>query len=223
MVTDYELINIDPEDIEDLLVKVEASFDMKFADKELVHLATFGQLCDYISNKIQHANSNDCTSQQAFYKLRNAISSTFQMDTRTLSPNVLLATIFPKQNRRSNIKKLETHLGLQLDILRAPHWIRGTLIILMLVSFVIIFIKWQIGVLGFVFFISALLLAAKTGRVLDLQTLGQVAEKMTREHYLKSRRNSNTFNKTEIEKVLTDWFSIELDINKNKLTRDTKF
>ena len=46
---------------------------------------------------------------------------------------------------------------------------------------------------------------------------------MTRENYLKSRRNSKTFNKNEIEKVLTDWFSNDLDLDKSKLTRDAKF
>jgi len=32
--TNIELRNIDPEDIEDLLLEVEASFDIKFTDKE---------------------------------------------------------------------------------------------------------------------------------------------------------------------------------------------
>ena len=66
----YELKDIDPEDIEDLLVKIEQSFDIKFEGNELVHAKTFGQLCDHITNKIQLLNSADCTTQQAFYKLQ---------------------------------------------------------------------------------------------------------------------------------------------------------
>lgn len=50
--TDYELKNIDSEEIEDLLVKVETSFDIKFGDTELIHITTFGQLCDHIADKI---------------------------------------------------------------------------------------------------------------------------------------------------------------------------
>jgi acyl carrier protein len=46
--TDYEIKNIDAEDIEDLLVKVETSFDIKFVGDELVQITTFGQLCDHI-------------------------------------------------------------------------------------------------------------------------------------------------------------------------------
>ena len=58
--TDYELKNIDPDDISDLLVKVEKSFDIKFGDTELMHISTFGELCDHIANKIQLDNSNAC-------------------------------------------------------------------------------------------------------------------------------------------------------------------
>ena len=48
-------------------------------------------------------------------------------------------------------------------------------------------------------------------------------EALKRENYLKSRRNSKTFNKNEIEKALTNWFSDDLDLDKSKLTRDAKF
>lgn len=41
---DYELINIGTEDIEELLLKVETSFDIKFVGKELVHITTFGKV-----------------------------------------------------------------------------------------------------------------------------------------------------------------------------------
>ncbi len=221
--TDYELKNIDSEDIEDLLVKVETSFDIKFVGDELVHITSFGQLCDHIANKIQLNNSNDCTSQQAFYKLRDAISSTLQIDTKIISTDFPLTDLLPRQTRHSRTKKLEKHLGFKLNILRPPHWVTGALAILFLTSLVGLFFNLQIGLLGLMFSIAGLWLANKIGNELDLQTVGQVAEKMTRENYLKSRRNSKTFNKNEIEKILTDWFSNDLDLDKRKLTREAKF
>ncbi len=66
---------IDGEDLSELLEKVENSFDIKFDDTELANVGTFGQLCDHIANKIQLANIDDCTTQQAFYKLRKSFSS----------------------------------------------------------------------------------------------------------------------------------------------------
>jgi hypothetical protein len=220
---DYELKNIDSEDIEDLLIKVETSFDIKFVDNELVHITTFGQLCDHIADKIQLVNSDDCTSQQAFYKLRDAISLTLQLDRKIVSPDLLLKGIFPRQSRRSGIKNLENYLGFKLNLLRPPRWITGTFIIILLASFFGLFFNLEIGFLGLAFSIGGLWFANKIGNELDLQTVGQVAEKMTRENYLKSRRNPKTFNKKEIEKVLTDWFSNYFDIDKSKLTKDAKF
>jgi acyl carrier protein len=221
--TDYELKNIDPDDISDLLVKVEKSFDIKFGDTELMHISTFGELCDHIANKIQLDNSDDCTSQQAFYKLRDAISLTLQIDNKTISTNFSLADILPRESRRSRTRKLEEQLGFKLNILRPPHWVTGTLVIIVLASFVGLFFNWQIGLSGLVFSTVGFWFANKIGNELDLQTVGQVAEKMTRENYLKSRRNSRTFNKNEIEKILTDWFSNDLGIDKIKLTREAKF
>jgi hypothetical protein len=221
--TDYELKNIDPDDISDLLVKVEKSFDIKFGDTELMHISTFGELCDHIANKIQLDNSNDCTSQQAFYKIRDAISSTLQIDNKTISTDFALVDLLPRQSRRSRTKKLEKHLGFKLNILRPPHWVIGTLIIIFLASLIGLYFNWQIGLFGLVFSIAGLWFANKIGNELDLQTVGQVAEKMARENYLKSRRNSKTFNKNEIEKVLTEWFSNDLDLDKSKLTREAKF
>ncbi len=222
-VSEYELKNIDPEDIEDLLVKVETSFDINFVGDELIHITTFGQLCDHITNKIQFDNSDDCTSQQAFYKLRDAISSTLQIDKKTITTNFLLGDLLPRQSRRQRTRKLEEQLGFKLNILRPPHWVAGILDILLQASLVGLFFNWQIGLSGLVVSIAGLWFANKTGNELDFQTVGQVAEKMTRENHLKSRRNPKTFNKSEIEKVLTDWFSNDLNIDKSKLTREAKF
>jgi hypothetical protein len=222
-ITDYALKNTDPEDIEDLLGRVETSFDIKFVGDELVHIKTFGQLCDHIANKIQIDNSGDCTSQQAFYKLRHAISSTLQIDHKSISTDTALIEILPRHCRRSRTKKLEKHLGFKINILRPPHWVTGTLIIVFFASPIGFCFNWQIGLLGLGFSIGGLWFSYKIGNELDLKTVGQVAQKMTREHYLKSRRNPSTFNKNEIEKILIDWFSIDFDIDKSKLTRGTKF
>jgi hypothetical protein len=221
--TNYELKNIDPGDLSDLLLKIEKLFGIKIGDKELMYISTFGELCDHIATKIQLDNLNDCTSQQAFYKLREAISSTLHIDAKSISTNSLLSDILPRQSRRSRIRKLEEQIGFKLNILRPPHWVTGTLLVVLFASFVGLFIYWQIGLLGLAFSIAGLRLGSKVGNNLDLQTVGQIAEKMTRIQYLKSRRNSKTFNKNEIEKVLTDWFSYDLGIDKSKLTREAKF
>ena len=218
----YELKNIDTEDIEDLLIKVEKSFDIKFGNAELVHITTFGELCDHIANKIQLDHSDDCTTQQAFYKLRDAISSKFGINKKTISTDYLLIDLLPQKNRRKMTAELEKKLGFKLKILRPPHWETTILSILPLGSFVGLFFNWKMGISGLILSLIGLWLSDQTGDKLKVQTVGQVAEKMTRENYMKSRRNSKTFNKEEIEKVLTDWFCNDLELDKNKLNRETK-
>ena len=217
----YELKNIHVEDIEDLFFKIEKSLDIKLDDTE--HIRTFGELCDHIANKIQLDNSDDCTTQQAFYKLRQAISLTLKVDNEVIQPTLLLSELFPRKNRRIKIKEVEQHLGFRLNILRPPYWVTTTLLIFFLVSFVGLFFSWKIGVSGLIFSVFGLWLANKIGNEIDVQTIGQVAQKMTRENYLKSRRNSKTFNKKEIETILKDWFCNDLELDRNELKRETKF
>ncbi|WP_412464400.1 acyl carrier protein [Flavobacterium mekongense] len=221
--TKFSLKNIDSEDLEDLLLEVEKSFGVTFVGNELVHIKTFGELCDHIESKIELENSESCTSQQAFYKLREAISTTLLIENKTISPSFPLKQILPRQNRRSIVKKLEGNLGFKLKILRAPYWVTTTLAIILIVSLVVVFFSWRVGVFGIVFSFFGLRLSDRIGKELDLKTVGEVAKKMTRENYLKSRRNPNTFNRKEIEKLLTEWFSVNLDLEKSELTREAEF
>ncbi len=219
--TDYKLNNIDPEDIEDLLVKVEKSFNIKFVGNELVGLSTFGEVCDHITNKIELDHSDNCTKQQAFYKLRNAISSTLKID--NIKTDTLLAEILPRQNRISAVRQIENKLGFNLSFLRPTHFVSGTFLIVLLASIVGLFINWKFGLSGLLLSIAGLHIAYKFGKETDLKTVGELTEKMTRENYLKSRRNSKTFNRKEIENILIEWFSKDLDLDKTALTRDAKF
>jgi acyl carrier protein len=81
----FELKNVDSEDLDDVLMKIEKSFHFKFETTELKDVKTFGHLCDIIINKIQGKNIDDCTTQQAFYKLRDAIASSLYIDNNTFS------------------------------------------------------------------------------------------------------------------------------------------
>ena len=220
---ELELKNIDPEDIEDLIGKIENSFDIKFGVSELAHINNFGQLCDYIADKISLDNIDDCTTQQAFYKLRNALRASLNIDSKQISTDYLLTNLFPRQTRKSSIKKLEKNLGFKLYLLRPPHWLTITLLVTLLASIIAWFFSWQVGLVGVASSIGGLWLSVIVGNELDLQTVGQLAEKMTRENYVKSRRNPKSFNKKEIETILINSFSIDLDIDKSKLTRDAAF
>ena len=220
---DIELINIDTEDIEDLLLKVEDSFDIKFAESELAYVKTFGEMCDHIRNKIQLDHIDNCTTQQSFYKLRSVISQTISIDRDKIRPDTLITEILPRKERKNRIRKIEQNLGFNMSILRPRNFVSGFLLVLLLGSFITLFFKWQYGLTGLGLSIGGFWIAAKTGNEVDIKNMGELTEKITRENYLKSRRNSESYNDNEIEMILTDLFSVELAIDKSKLTREAKF
>ena len=82
---------------------------------------------------------------------------------------------------------------------------------------------WQLGLAGVLFSILGFKLVDKFGNELDLQTVGQLAEKIARENYLKSRRNPATVNRNEIVKKIEDLFRTDLDLEDSELNRQSAF
>src|ERR1035437_6742513 len=217
-----KLKETDREDIEDLIKKIEKSFNIKFDDGELKHIKTFGELCDYIINKIELENVKDCTSQQSFYKIRTAISEELNIENKFITPDTLLGELFPIGIRRSKIKGIENHLGIKLNVLNPPTWLIRLLVLFILVSIIEIFFSVLIGSSGVLISIIGIMIALKTGKEFKVSTAGQLSDIMVIEHYLQSRRNPKTINRKEIEILLTDWFSKDLHLDKLELQRDSK-
>jgi hypothetical protein len=218
-----QLKNIDPDDISDVLLKIEKSFDFKFGDTELKDIQTFGELCDLIADKVHGENSNDCTSQQGFYKLRNAIAKRLQIDRNSISFDTDLHEIFPRPHRRKQIALLEKELGFKLNLLRPKEWITTSLILMLLASIVFLFIFWQAGVAGLIFSIAGFKISYKLGKELELQKIGELTAKISRENYLTVRRDPSTINKSEVVRTVTELFSEDLVLDKSLLTRKATF
>ena len=66
---DIKLDEYEDEDIFDIVVKLEKSFAIKIARDAFINVKTFGDLCDVIESYIKYDNKEDCTKQQAFYKI----------------------------------------------------------------------------------------------------------------------------------------------------------
>lgn len=219
----YELSDIELQDIEDFLWEIQQSFNIKFRENELIDLKTFGELYDSIVTKIDLENNDECTSQQAFYKLRTAITTELKFDKALVNPNTSIDSILAGGNKRRKIRMIENHIGFKLHILRPPHWLTNSLIVFFIVSLVVILIDWKIGLGGIILSGYSLWFSYKTATIIDPKTLGEVAEKMTRENYIKSRRFPSTFNKSEINAILIDLFCEKFDLDKRSLNNDSKF
>lgn len=219
--TDMKL-RIDSEDLEDMLVKIEDSFGIRFETDELAHVKTYGEFCDAIKIKINLEHSDDCTTQQAFHKLREAMTRSLEIEKTEVTPTTELKEIFPRKTRKRQVKELEKDFGFKLSLLRPPHFVTGLLAILLLASFIMLFIDWQYGLVGLVLAIGGFWISNKLGNELDGKTVRDLSEKMTRENYVKCRRNSKTINKNELDKILEDWFVNFLGIKRSELTREAQ-
>jgi hypothetical protein len=218
------LIDADKEDINDVLLKIQTSFNITLVNEELKEVKTFGSLCDTVVKKVKHKNASSCTTQQAFYKLRNAINSIIAADKELIKPQTRLSDIFPRDTRLQVIAEIEKEMGFKLNLLKP----RGVVVfafssILTASVICLFFYPAVIGCSGLILSVLGLLLAGKFGKEMDIKTLGDLAEKIAREHYLTCRRNASTVNRNEIAAKIKELFTADLYLEPSGLTRDSRF
>ena len=216
---DWNIKDFDLEELDYLLEEIAQIYNIKFAENELAHISTFGELFGHIVNKINLKDTHNCTSQQAFYKLKNAF---LQVNGHTnITPKTLLTDILPQKNRISQVKELERILGLELCLLQKPPEVAMPLLFIFLISCVFVFFNGKIAFAGFFAFWVGGLLGNKFADELSIKTVGELVTKMTAENYLKVRRDRTTFNKREIPAILSEFFVEKLGLDKSELILKT--
>nr|WP_067059953.1 hypothetical protein [Mucilaginibacter sp. L294] len=217
------LSNIDPEDVGDVLLKIERSFNIRFTDEDLTHIKTFGALCDLVVDKVKQVQSDSCTTQQAFYKLRNAINAKKPIDKCDLKPQTKLCELFPRDNRIEVVADLESEMGLHMNLLRPKPVIVWAFVIALLAAVTVSLVYGVVGYIGTVVAITGLILAGKFGKELKVKTLGDLSEKIAREHYLKCRRDASTINRAEVAEKVKELFAEYLDVEPASLKKQARF
>lgn len=215
-----KLDNIDPEDFEDTLLKLEKSFGIKFADNSFGNAKTFGDICDIIERQLNLIHADDCTAQQAFYKVRKAIDLTQTFDAANIELGTSLENVFPRLNRRKNIAHFQHALGFSVNILTMKVWLSLVIVTGFVVSVIAFFFSWQYAVSGLIFFALFNWIASKFSKELNVSTVKELIEKITREHYLSARRQNGTMNKNEIVKIIQDTFIAEHLVDRERLTKN---
>jgi acyl carrier protein len=213
-------LNIDPEDVEDVLLKIEQSFDIEFKSEELKSVKTFGDLNAVVLSKISGENTNDCTAQQAFYRLRTTISKLNNSEI-DINPQTALASIFPTEIRKQSVKNLEKELDIKLDILMPKLLIIRLLTLLLIVSFIALFLKPTYGFVGIVLSIILFEIAYKRGNEFSVYTLADLARKMSKYNYKKSRRHPLTVNLEEMKTLIKSIFVESLSLKNDELSDET--
>jgi acyl carrier protein len=210
----------DPEDIEDVLKTIEESYAIEFRENELAHVRTFGELTDHILAKIELQHNDDCTDQQAFYKLRAVIADIGDQDADRISPTTKLSDLFPWRGRIRRIRKIEARLGVSLNALRPHHLVTNALLLILIASVAFLFVDYMYTLAGLMFSIMGFWLAAKTGKEFSYETLGEMADRMTQMNYVRSRREYGTMNRRELPGKIEKLFVERLGLEKGKINRD---
>ena len=217
----YKFDNADLENIEDLIPSIEKMYKINFEENELAELANFDEFCEKIVAKINLENVDNCTTQQAFYKLRKSIVDLGIAEKNELNTETKLKEIFPRKNRRKIVKSLEKNIGFELNLINPPQIISISLFILILVSIVFLFINFKIAILGIIISVLGFKLAYRFGKEIEMNSIRELVEKITTENYLNVRSDKNTINRKELKNVMTDWFADNLGIEKSELKQAT--
>ncbi|RZA00310.1 MAG: hypothetical protein EOP47_14380 [Sphingobacteriaceae bacterium] len=219
----YYLNNSDPDDVHDVFIKVEQSFGIRFTTEDMNDVNTLGDFYNVVHKKIALEHQDSCTTQQAFYKLRNCIINSTDIKRQNITPQTNLKDVFPENERLWLVSIIEKELNLKLKILEPKQSVSLAVFIGVIASLITFFFSWQYALSGLVIFSAVGFFARKFGKELKVKTLGQLAEKISREHYLKCRRNISTLNHKEIDKKIQELFQHELDLDVAILTPQASF
>lgn len=110
-------------DEQDLLVAIEESFGFEFANDELNHVETFGQLYDAVLSHLpnsQPSRRTHCRSALAFRRLRHAMRLIGMGDVRPSTP--LRTVVVGYANQGKLLDRLECQSGLALGQREMAPW-----------------------------------------------------------------------------------------------------
>ncbi len=214
---DFKLSAEQWEDFSDLLICFEDMFNIRFTDEELLDIMSFDDLVTLAISKIQLEDENTCTTQRAFYQVRNAINQLKTFDTDKLTPNSRLEDIFPKKNRNESVERFEATLGVEPSILRINRYVAIMLLSFFMLSFFGLFFNPYLGGLGIGLDILGWLVASKFAKTFRYTTVRELIENIVCANYLLFRKNKNTINRKELPNLITAWFANNMALEKKQI------
>ena len=154
---------------------------------------------EILAQRIAETQNDEWTIDKSFVLLQKNIASIKGIAENSITQDSALETLLPKGERKSTLKKLEANTGLKLEILKPNSVMYGILIFLFFACIPFgIGMDWFLS--GMVMAVTALLIfiLGKTGNELKYKTLGQWAERVTWDNYLKSKKDRLTLDDSQI-------------------------
>ena len=99
-------------------------------------------------------------------------------------------------------------------------WLALTIAAGFIISLITFFFSWQYAVAGLTFFTLFTWTVNKFSKELNVSTVRELTEKISREHYSLARRQSGTMNRNEIVKTIQDVFITDHLLDREHLTKE---
>ena len=224
-------LGIDDEDFYlDMVPAIEKSFGIRFEQSDLETVRTYGELCDVVNSKLPQSNASDCTSQQAFYKLRAVLQA--HTAAPIIKPTSSIGNLLPSQwaKRRQAVKAIEDALGMKLNILGMPSRLENVCLCLLFLSIFGLPVAVIVGVLSglpvgywacLACFLAAIIgmnAGSRLGSTIKYATIAELVATMRFRFYRQSRRNPEQVNNQEISGQMHELFCNDFGIESAELT-----
>lgn len=203
----------------EIIIAIEKTFHIKFDERDFENVKTYGEFENLVLNKIQGTEINDCTSQQAFYKLRKILVEDFNIPFNKVNLDTKLEGIFSEKKRKNNVKKLKDLLNFENQILTFS---TEQFIILTIIFIAAIYLLFTNFFYGIIFLIIGKILSEEMKKNNFLfKNLRELTTTLKIKNYKNSRSNPETYNPKEVKEIIKEIFSDMLGIEKSKIKFDT--
>jgi acyl carrier protein len=214
----------DSEDVGDLFENIQLSYGFTFKPDELGKVKTFGDLCDLVIRGSDCTHVNDCTSQQAFYKVRKILVNALNVEKDKITPSTTLQVLTGSSVNIATFYYLDQQLADPTAKFRSYAWqMKLHRIFLFATVILAIALKNMYGAIFVSVVAVGLLLRLIDIWNLSRQTIGQMAQRLSIKRYKLMRSDPGTINKDEVIDNLKFMIidSLCLDISHDKINKDT--
>jgi acyl carrier protein len=152
-------------DAVEVVMEVEAAFDIRIPDEAGQKIETVGQLYDYVVEQTRQkaadpakdipARTDVCLTAATFYLLRRELCGRFGLERRQVGPRESLEQLLPRRSRRREWAELAGRLELELPPLVRPRWVVALSALALAFSVLAIVVAgWQVSLGALVLMIA---------------------------------------------------------------------
>ncbi|MDR0227996.1 MAG: hypothetical protein LBI72_02910 [Flavobacteriaceae bacterium] len=205
------------EDLNDALLSLEREYRLTYDYSAIEKAKSIQEILDVVYNSflnLDKERKEDCTSQQAFYKLKSVLQKYTKK--AVITPSSQLEMLIKRKNRITTIRSIESELGFELKVLKPTAELSLFLWLVFLGTVVSVFISMYFAMLiGFIWLLSYWIIYSNA-KEFKVETVGELVKQMVMNNYFKSRRNPNTINDQELRKIVVSYLADNLGLTEEE-------